>query len=364
MQIFQIDLSTKHMVQTVYAKQGDVGRKFQVVLTDGTVAYPIPAGVQFSVWYSGPGGEGNYSAIGDKSAFEVRENTVTVELIAQMLMHEGTGVLCVVMNAADGTQLGLWNMVYAVEPVPGTDSQGAQQFYTALSEVAAQAIRAAETFQTDPALKIPGRAADAEATGVALAGKAPAGFGLGTHATAVSDFNEATVTGWYSGTTGTANKPFGYSLVHVINRNGTEVLQIGYDMASTTSGSYAAWTSRIRRRSNNAWSEWEYVNPPMYLGVGYRTVERWQGKAVYTKQINLGALPSTGTGTYENIASAIDVLDFKLNYKGKNNNSYCGNNLVTEIGQSGGGNVFVKVAVSKDLSSCTGYLTLKYTLEV
>ena len=38
-----------------------------------------------------------------------------------------------------------------------------------------------------------------------------------------------------------------------------------------------------------SWDEWEWINPPMTPGVEYRTVERWDGKAVYTKLIHCGA---------------------------------------------------------------------------
>ena len=39
-------------------------------------------------------------------------------------------------------------------------------------------------------------------------------------------------------------------------------------------------------------SEYEYLNPPMQLGVEYRTTERYQGKPVYVKLVNFGALPN------------------------------------------------------------------------
>ena len=38
---------------------------------------------------------------------------------------------------------------------------------------------------------------------------------------------------------------------------------------------------------------WECVNPPLVVGVEYRTKERFNGKAVYTKLIDLGNLPNT-----------------------------------------------------------------------
>ena len=34
---------------------------------------------------------------------------------------------------------------------------------------------------------------------------------------------------------------------------------------------------------DGVWSEWEYENPPMTVGVEYRTTERYKGKAVYKK---------------------------------------------------------------------------------
>ena len=39
----------------------------------------------------------------------------------------------------------------------------------------------------------------------------------------------------------------------------------------------------------------EWVNPPMQLGVEYRTTERYLGKPVYVKLVDCGALPAQGT---------------------------------------------------------------------
>jgi hypothetical protein len=38
----------------------------------------------------------------------------------------------------------------------------------------------------------------------------------------------------------------------------------------------------------------EWINPPMIYGNEYRTTERWNGKAVYTKMIYGGAFPTSG----------------------------------------------------------------------
>ena len=34
----------------------------------------------------------------------------------------------------------------------------------------------------------------------------------------------------------------------------------------------------------------EWINPPMILGVEYRTTERWNGKPIYVKAVNIGAV--------------------------------------------------------------------------
>lgn len=153
MQIIELDLARKHPIEGDYsiiqAKQGDVGRKFKVILTDNDHEYPVPQGAVFSVWYFGTSGEGNYSKIGQNSACVIEGNTVTVELITQMLANHGGGTLCLLMHGQDGTQIGLWNIPYAVEKVMGADGQAATQYYTALSECAtmsANSARVAEEF--------------------------------------------------------------------------------------------------------------------------------------------------------------------------------------------------------------------------
>ena len=44
----------------------------------------------------------------------------------------------------------------------------------------------------------------------------------------------------------------------------------------------------------------EWLNPPMELGVEYRTTERWLGKVVYTKLFDYGTLPTPEEG-YKNV---------------------------------------------------------------
>ena len=186
MQTIYLDISKLGVIPVIYAKQNDVGRKVEVVLTNSGLPYEPEAGSAFSAWYSGASGMGNYTDIGGKSAFAVSGNKVTVELITQMLANHGGGNVCLVMNRRDGTQIGTWNIPYIVEQLPGMGSSEAEQYFTALSEVAgkaaesaAEAAEAAATFETDTSLSVAGKAADAAATGGALAGAALKAYPVG-----------------------------------------------------------------------------------------------------------------------------------------------------------------------------------------
>lgn len=130
MQTINLSLYNKTtVIPVLWAKQQEVGRKFHVVFAED-----IPEGVTFSVWYSGASGAGNYTKIGDASAFHIDGNTVTVELIAQMLNNPGKGELCLIMTGDDGLELGTWNIPYAVEAIPGMGSKPAEQYCAALDE--------------------------------------------------------------------------------------------------------------------------------------------------------------------------------------------------------------------------------------
>lgn len=267
MQTIYLDISNKGVVPTIYAKQGDVGRKFLAVLTDSGVPYFPPSGSAFSVWYNGESGEGNYSDIGGHSAFSISGNAVTVELITQMLQNKGCGTLCLVINAADGSQIGLWNIPYIVDPVPGMGSAAAEQYYTALSEVAANAAsaadraeRAAETFTTDTTLSQAGVAADAKAVATALSEKAPAGYGVGEYSVDMQVIDDMNTTGIPCGIyqidySVTANNPMpdysGILIVADSYKNTQNIVQIAVFKQKNT--------VLIRNCSDGTWSEWEYI---------------------------------------------------------------------------------------------------------
>ena len=321
MQTINLDLSKKNIIPLLHAKQGDVGKKFKAIITEAGEPYDF-AGAVFSVWYTGPSGEGNYTHIGENSAFSISGNTVTVELIAQMLTNVGDGTLCLVMNTAEGGQIGTWNIPYHVECVPGSESEEAQQYYTAFQRAVA------DLPYPDASLSVAGKAADAAAAGEALASKANIAdmeTALASKAN-IADMETALATkapiGYveYSATV-ISNDEIDAALTAAFAAIGNAQIGVAYlDVsASGLSLSAGSWWFALHRRNgtygfisgstyngttvvyrvyaNGAWAEWEWVNPPMVMGVEYRTTERYCGKAVYTAVIG-GGWASQGANTY------------------------------------------------------------------
>lgn len=110
--------------------------------------------------------------------------------------------------------------------------------------------------------------------------KAPDGYGLGGKSSYVADLNTALDDGWYRTEANTLNCPAAmlYASVHVQTRLATGVIQEltgvlsnkGCKLIRTSTDGGATWTE-----------EWE--NPPMLIGVEYRTTRRYGGKPVYAK---------------------------------------------------------------------------------
>lgn len=59
---------------------------------------------------------------------------------------------------------------------------------------------------------------------------------------------------------------------------GNRIAQIYYGLNSSFMGCIA---TRYYNNGRQAWSPWEWINPPMQLGAEYRTAERYNGKPVY-----------------------------------------------------------------------------------
>lgn len=134
-------------------------------------------------------------------------------------------------------------------------------------------------------------------------GAAPSGYGLGTASTNIAqDLNTVVENGWYSyNKNNCTNTPENSaSMLLVENFYNTNYCK---QTVTTIFG-----ITYIRIRYNGTWHPWRCVNPPMTLGVEYRTMEEWQGKSVYTKLLNIGKFPAEGSVSYYGFGADITKI--------------------------------------------------------
>ena len=113
------------------------------------------------------------------------------------------------------------------------------------------------------------------------------GYGLGAKTgKLITDGNDALVGGWFYWGNIDTNLPFTYGHMRVDPRlsstNGQILMQTAY------SDGYPGCVAQ-RKLVDGVWKPWEWVNPPMKLGVEYRTTERYLEKPVYALCANFGA---------------------------------------------------------------------------
>lgn len=149
----------------------------------------------------------------------------------------------------------------------------------------------------------------------ALGEKAPGGFGLGSAYTDyIADFNACIKNGWYRAYSNSLNSPSiggwnaRYGALLVSTRDSTI-----YHVYYVERYSVMYTLERYSNDDGTTWSEWEYVNPPMDLGVEYRTTERYMSKPVYVKTVDTGALPNA---TYKEISASFPNADKVLSIYG------------------------------------------------
>lgn len=144
--------------------------------------------------------------------------------------------------------------------------------------------------EIDDSLSTSGMAADAKATGDALALKAPSGYGLGvSEPVIITDCNLAVKSGWYKTTDETLNIPVArgnWMRVDAYNDKWTH--QVWFN--DTNGGGEVH-----RYQQNGIWTEWEWENPPYNWNKVYRTTERFCGYPVYAVNVACGMFVHGGT---------------------------------------------------------------------
>lgn len=133
---------------------------------------------------------------------------------------------------------------------------------------------------------------------------APDGFGLGGSATLLTSADNLDAlmkNGWFyyntsnapQGTLPTALASYA-TLVHV-SAAGNTCVQEAYDPTDSTLRGTVLRRTVYGLGAGAQIYPWEWVNPPMQLGVEYRTTERYLGKPVYVQAVNFGTLPNADT---------------------------------------------------------------------
>lgn len=136
---------------------------------------------------------------------------------------------------------------------------------------------------------------------------APGGFGLGgvlvdapENSEGFADANLITATGFYR------------AVRNVLYGGWHYIIHLNYD--SATALQLAAYASGevygAREKRLNVWGDWEHTNPPMELGVEYRTTERFWGRPVYYKIVDCGQI-ADNKQVEHGIANMRDCISFQ-----------------------------------------------------
>ena len=186
-----------------------------------------------------------------------------------------------------------------------------------------------------------------------LYGAAPAGYGLGGACIDVDSWDNATENGWYrsSGNAHINGRTYGHVTKHADNW----IIQEAWQIDDVGNLIYKAVRSKIA----GVWKPWEWDNPPMVPGVEYRTTERWDGKAVYTKLIDFGALPNATSKIINHGLGDITTLSISM-FCTKSDWCFClpGNTENEPSVLFSRDNI--QVITTVDRSAYNGYATVRY----
>jgi hypothetical protein len=196
---------------------------------------------------------------------------------------------------------------------------------------------------------------------------APDGFGLGGSAallTPADNLDTLMKNGWFQynsnnppkGTLPTALSPYA-STIHV-SVAGNTCVQEAYDVSDS------AFQGTVLRRTVYGLGAgakiypWEYENPPMQLGIEYRTTERYLSKPVYAKLIDCGNLPAPGST--KNVSHGVSgCLPIMVTAQMSNSNTIPWLGKFT-VGADNTNIVLYSPADGSDFSGLTAMAILKY----
>lgn len=196
-------------------------------------------------------------------------------------------------------------------------------------------------------------------------GAAPSRFGLGENLTTgplMQVLTEETLdttynNGWYFAN-GVNIAGFSQATIRV-DSSGRTIYQTAYVAQEDGYVLRRCLVDTIGSPPKTSFGPWEWVNPPMQLGVEYRTTERYLGKPVYCKLVNFGALPNaTQKVVKHNIPNVSSVISV---YGAAQDQAIGVGAFGAQVTGINADNTNVAIWTSADLSNYSAYVAIKYT---
>lgn len=199
---------------------------------------------------------------------------------------------------------------------------------------------------------------------VLLEGKAPSGYGLGENAVYLDDFYSSVKSGFYYTDANTKNRMIycpEYAAVLVVNG---VVTGSAYKLVLGKQYSDGFLCVYYTNDYGKTWTS-EWINPPMIVGIDYRTIERYKGKPVYVTSISFGALPNNNDTTLYHVRSNVDqVVSVDMETYDVGGTRF-GGLLPNVVGYWAGvttdNEMYLKIKTNADITSYTSHLIVKYT---
>lgn len=198
-----------------------------------------------------------------------------------------------------------------------------------------------------------------------ISNKAPAGFGLGNYSKTISDWNEATLNGWYRDPRNAANTPFpGHFTIGFVSNYQEDCVQNVYAREGYGENHMILHAMRTYDADFKVWGKWEYVNPPALTGVEYRTTEVWYGMPVYVQTVHFGLLPNNSSKAITISASGVTNV---VSYSGRYTNGEAlvgamleSDNAIKSNYQIHETTIGFTITTTADFSTYSANITLKY----
>lgn len=188
-------------------------------------------------------------------------------------------------------------------------------------------------------------------------------IGIGTYTGDLNDYATLMNTfAWFNGASVTNSPTTSTAVVETWGTGGSIVKQ-----RVTSTNGYVI----TRMRYSNAWTEWDWVNPPMTYGNEYRTTKRISvngtPKPVYTKRFEFKALPNATSRRVQipNYTDAYTMHNVQFIMRHSSTDAAMqlayGADPGFFIEEQASDKIYVVVNTTGDFSSYNGYVTIEYT---